>query len=402
MKKFGSALLTSSLFVSFAGCSNVKFANSNLGDALVNELGDSLIDTETAADDSALGLGGFPTMPFASSFVVASGRGQILAPERCGNQIGAGANYVEGSTRLAGKCNNGGLPVRKITDAGDTPYLHFETDGSAKKATDLSESDRSELAYTPMIPFGKTVGIGYQFRIPRNSARNAVAYSAIQFWQCASAAPIGVMQVDHDDNRKAENRGLPYNSYRSVNFITRDYKNKQVEIKKVDFPEDTWHDVRIIARIEPTDQGRFQVWFNNQLVGDSQGPSGIANTSICPNKNFRVKFGIYKSNEPGRKFKLHYRNFRMTEETGFSNKPVAESPAEPIQAVTTATPTQLQTPSAQGTATEQPTLARCLVRSYSGETLFDNERQKEVCVQKCDEFANYPRRTCLWNGQQLR
>lgn len=320
MKMFRVTLVTWPLIASLAACSNDTVVNSNLESGTVVETGDALNDLESDRDESALGLGGFPKMAFADSFVTASGRGQIHAPERCGNQIGAGANYFEGATRLAGKCNNGGLPVRKVTEAGEGSYLHFETDGSVKKASDLSDNDRSELAYTPMIPFGKTIGIAYQFRIPRNSARNILPYSAIQFWQGSGLGPIAVMQVDHEDNRRAENRKLPYNPHRSVNFITRDFRQKQVLVKKVDFTEDTWHDVRVVARISPTSQGRFQVWFNNQLVGDSTGPIGCTFPS-CTNRDYRVKFGIYKGNEPGRKFKLHYRNFRMTEEANFSGRP---------------------------------------------------------------------------------
>lgn len=295
----------------FTGCSGegVQYPSTNGG--VLSERAESLNDSDN--DENGLGIGGFPRIPVNGSMVVASGRGQVVAPERCGNTIGAGANYVEGIHRLAGKCNNGGVAVRRVLEPNGDPFLLFETDGTAKKPTDLSDNDRTELAYTPMIPFGKTISIAYQFKIPKNSDRNILPYSAIQFWQCANAAPIAVMQVDHEDNRKAENQKLPYNPLLAVNFITRDYKNPQVVVRKVEFAPDVWNDVRIVARISPTNEGRFQVWFNRQMVADSKAPSGVSENTVCTNRDYRVKFGIYKGNEPRKKMQLMYRNFRMNE-----------------------------------------------------------------------------------------
>ena len=288
---------------------------------------DGVIDPDSG--ELSLDLQKFKRAGNRVSLAVAAGNGTILRPELCSDKIGAGANYVEGTSYLAGKCNNGGIPVQKRLDTEGIPFLEFRTDGSAVNPAASTTSDRSELADLTMIPFGRVIAIQYEFQIPGASAWTYRPNTAIQFWQCAGGPPIAGMQVT--EGRKITLNGVRVqdpSQQRGVTFLTRTYSNgkfSQVSVGTREFLPDQWQKVKIVARVEPSAKGRFQVWFNDALVADAKGPIGISENVMevfgkalpCPNRDYRIKFGIYKSNETHGKFLFRYRNMRITEEEKF-------------------------------------------------------------------------------------
>ncbi len=309
-------------FSVLGACANDSASNDPLTAPNDSAL-DGVIDSDSGK--LSLDLQKFKRAGNGTLIALASGKGTILRPELCSDKIGSGANHVEGSSYLAGKCNNGGLPVQKRFDKEGVPFLEFRTDGSALNTAAATTSDRSELADLTMIPFGKVVAIEYEFQIPESSAWTYGPNTAIQFWQCAGGPPIAAMQVT--EGRKITLNGVRVqdpSQQRGVTFLTRTYskgKFSQVQVGTREFLPSQWQKVKIVARVAPSARGRFQVWFNDAFVGDSKGPIGISEDVMevfgkalpCPNRDYRIKFGIYKSNEPHGKFLFRYRNMRITE-----------------------------------------------------------------------------------------
>lgn len=317
-----SQLATVCISSMLGACANDSASNNQL-----NTANDSVLDGVIDSDSGQLPLDlqKFKRTGNKSILAFVSGKGTILRPESCSDKIGSGANYLDGSSYLAGKCNNGGLPVQKRFDKEGIPFLEFRTDGSAAKSAESSEQDRSELADLSMISFGRVVAIEYEFQIPAASAWTYRPNTAIQFWQCAGGPPIAAMQVS--EGRKITLNGgrvQDPSQQRGVTFLTRTYskgKFSQVQVGTREFLPSQWQKVKIVTRVAPSAAGRFQVWFNDVLVGDSKGPIGISENVMevfgkalpCPNRDYRIKFGIYKANEPHGKFLFRYRNLRITE-----------------------------------------------------------------------------------------
>jgi hypothetical protein len=236
-----------------------------------------------------------PTPISSTVFVTATGNGQIFSPEKCSDLIGAGGNYREGSTSLSGKCQNAGISPR-IAGVQNDRYIEFGTNGSAG----TGGNDRSELAYTTMLPFQQKFYVGYEFQLPAGLPALSTMFYALQLWQCEFGSPIAGMRI-------VRTAGTDYR----IDFVTRHNNNPAgVSTHQYQLTPGTWHRFVIAAQPSVTGTGVFQVWADGRDLGVWAGNFGIANDSRCQ-QHFRYKWGIYKGTQPGANFTLRYTNFRI-------------------------------------------------------------------------------------------
>ena len=77
-----------------------------------------------------------------------------------------------------------------------------------------------------------------------------------------------------------------------------------------DVVPDKWYGFVIRFRASRTD-GAIEVWREgsneSQLFSEEYG----YDNSVCPEEKWRLKFGIYKANEPGRYFEVNYDDVRV-------------------------------------------------------------------------------------------
>jgi hypothetical protein len=228
-----------------------------------------------------------------------TGRGDVLSPDQCSPTIGAGGNYVEDSTSLSGKCERGGIsPV--IAKEGKNKYLEFKTNGVA-----IPGNDRTELARTSYFNFGRTTYISYKVRIPSTSPVHprGKMYYALQLWQCSPLSPIAGMRISEGTSH-------------DVNFVVRHNNSVTPVTHRYSLKPDTWHQFLIVTNPNSTGEGSFQVIADGNDLGTWKGSYGSETAKCSGNVNtppqmYRVKWGIYKSNDPGKVFTLHYDDFKI-------------------------------------------------------------------------------------------
>jgi hypothetical protein len=237
--------------------------------------------------------------PSASKHLVeANGDGKIVAPEKCSPKIGAGGNYQQGRTNLAGKCENGGQSPR-IAQEGSNRYLLFATSKAAAK-----NNTRTELAYTPMFPFDKEATIRFRFRIPAGAAKHPVGqmFYPLQIWQCSPLSPIAGMRLV---------QGTSHN----VDFITRLQNGATPVVGQYSLKPGQWHAIEM--RVKPSlnpQQGTMVVSIDGKNVVSWRGAYG-GSPSRCAsptNSNrWRVKFGIYRSANASSMYEVHFDDFAI-------------------------------------------------------------------------------------------
>ena len=230
--------------------------------------------------------------------VVVTGEGEILKPELCEPEINRGGNYQEGETYLMGKCERSVYPPVIKGEPG-ARYLEFSTAGEKVDGG----NDRVELAYGPYFPFGETTYVGFQMRIPADSAVTNGMFYPLQFWQCAPLSPRAGIRVD---------RGTSH----SINFMTRHDNTGGGSTHRFTMEKDQWHSFVIAINPDPGGDGLFRVWIDGEDQGAWTGAFGSDREDACrgqdgvPEQRHRLKFGIYKSNEP-KVFKTHFTNMRV-------------------------------------------------------------------------------------------
>ncbi|MCP9888514.1 heparin lyase I family protein [Cyanobium sp. ATX 6A2] len=251
---------------------------------------------------AAVTLGGAVTpqpamSPPPQTPIAVTGEGTIQHPERCGPQIHRGGNYQEGATRLMGKCERSVEPPRIRTEPGNR-YLEFRTNGKSAEG-----NDRVELAHGPYRPFARTTYIGFRLRLPARAPVTTEGFYPLQLWQCAPLSPIAGVRVD---------RG----SSHAINFMTR-HRNRDTSVAaRFRLTPGRWHRFVIAAKPDPHGAGQFDVWADGKRIAHWQGPYGSSETGACrgepgrPPQHYRVKFGIYKGNEPHR-YVTHFDDLRI-------------------------------------------------------------------------------------------
>jgi hypothetical protein len=234
------------------------------------------------------------TSPSNATFSV-SGDGKIEGSKDCAPRIGNGGNYVEGKTRLAGKCEKGGVSP-KIASEGNNRFLIFNTSGA-----EGGGNDRSELAYTPMMPFDQTHNLSFRFRIPKDAPvhRSGQMFYPLQFWQCSTLSPIAGMRIVQGTSHE-------------VDFMTRSQNSSSPVIGRQKLVPGQWYSMDVTLKPSLSSNGLMQVKIDGKEVANFKGSYG-ADPKRCSvsNPQWRVKFGIYKSNNPGPKYEIHYDDFKM-------------------------------------------------------------------------------------------
>jgi hypothetical protein len=126
----------------------------------------------------------------------------------------------------------------------------------------------------------------------------------MQFWQCSPLSPIAGVRVD---------RG----SSHGINFMTRhDNHPRGVITHRFTMEKDKWHSFVIAINPDPGGDGSFAVWVDGEDLGAWLGAFGSDKTGACnshegtPPQHHRLKFGIYKGNEP-KIFRTHVANLRV-------------------------------------------------------------------------------------------
>lgn len=222
----------------------------------------------------------------------------------CSEKIGRGGNYFQGKVKLSGKCHGAVLPPEIQGPRNFLKYVSFKTDPTIDNGVN-SGNDRTELAHTKdFFPFGHTVYIGFRMRIPKGVNITENFFQPLQLWQCSPRSPIGGLRIQ---------RGTSH----TVQFMTRGDLQDSTK-GSVTFTPGKWHDVVLSVNASPVGPSSFVARVDGVIIANSTAPFGYNRSGACdgastPPQGFRVKFGIYKTHEPKKKFEVHFDDFRITE-----------------------------------------------------------------------------------------
>jgi hypothetical protein len=236
----------------------------------------------------------------AEPLVIMSGNGRVQAPMACTDRIGNGGNYREGLTILKGKCSNSVEPPQ--LSGGPDPYLSFMATGIPH--TGKRGKDRVELARTAYLPFDQTTYVGLSVRIPEQSARTDDMFYLLQAWQCAGLSPIAGLRLE---------RGTSH----TVNVVARKGRGPGTTVARSQLQPGGWRRFVMALRPDPSGRGDLTVWEQGRQIGSWTGAFGENTAGVCrgvagaPPQHFRVKFGIYKNHEPGRRFVIDIDDFKI-------------------------------------------------------------------------------------------
>jgi len=249
----------------------------------------------------------FQSISFAGSYSITLDDPQgseITSSQACSDKIGRGGNLVEGSDYYLGKCEGSGLSPQ-INGKAQGRYLEFSNNHNYKGGI----KTRSELALTEeYFPFNERKYIGFKIQIPHGVSSTDDFFYLMQFWQCSPASPIAGIRVSRGDG----------NSH-NINFMTRNDSSSKT-LGYYSLTPGAWHSV--IIMIDPSSRSRYgkgemKVWIDqNGKALTYEGNIGYNNLGTCeknkyPPQHYRLKFGIYKGDEPGRKFNVRYDDIRI-------------------------------------------------------------------------------------------
>jgi hypothetical protein len=233
----------------------------------------------------------------ASELINVTGDGAIQDAKRCSPTIGAGANYVEKRQRLIGKCERGGAPPAILTENGNR-YIEFTTSGASG-----SGNDRAELAYGTMMRFGQAYTISYRFRIPKGAPvhRAGQMFYPVQIWQCSPLSPIAGMR-------------LVQGTSHDVDFMVRSENSSTPVIARQRLTPGQWHRIELALRPARDASGSLVVRVDGKQIGAYKGAYG-ADPRKCQSpggsESWRMKFGIYKSNNPKIRYRVGFDDLKM-------------------------------------------------------------------------------------------
>jgi hypothetical protein len=235
-----------------------------------------------------------PIPSLASPVVHVDGSGRIEKPGKCSPKIGSGANYIQGRTKLAAKCENGGDRPRLAKDADGNRYLSFTSNKASAK-----NNTRTELAYLPYLPFDKPTTIRFKLRIPQNSPVNPPGQMQYigQLWQCAPLSPIAGIRL------------VPGTSH-TIDFPVRLQNSATPVLARTTLKPGQWHQIEMVAQpsLNPA-RGRMRITVDGKMLTDWKGAYG-SSPSRCQSPSnstgYRVKFGIYRSASQVPGFQVHF------------------------------------------------------------------------------------------------
>ncbi|NQZ01647.1 MAG: heparin lyase I family protein [Bdellovibrionales bacterium] len=240
------------------------------------------------------------------SLTADKGSPEIQRPRSCSSRIGAGGSLIEGQQRYAGKCHGAGNSP-ELAGSKDK-YLKFSTDQSHNK----KETTRTELAITQeYFQFNRLRYIGFKLRIPEGTSDTNEFFYLMQMWQCSPASPIMGIRLDRGKGGS-----------HSINFMTRNDHNNTGgrRFLSYDLTPGKWHS--FVIAMQPSSRGRFgksrmSVWADGKRNSVTEAKNiGNFKKGRCeggkrPPQHYRIKFGIYKGGEPGKRFEVHYDDIKV-------------------------------------------------------------------------------------------
>lgn len=228
----------------------------------------------------------------------------IETPHNCAQQIGSGGNLFESGIRYLGKCQGAGLTPEISGTHNHQKYLKFHTEpsytGTDKTRTELAVTDR-------MFPFRENFYIGFRLMIPDDVSITEDFFYLMQLWQCSGAGPIAGVRMSRGESHK-------------INFMTSgDSTPAGRGIGGMELIPNMWHRFIIKVNVNPRNgDGEFVVWKDEEAgkLYDVNRSYGYYNIGTCaqgerPPQHFRIKFGIYKGNEPNKYFETRFDDIRI-------------------------------------------------------------------------------------------
>lgn len=221
--------------------------------------------------------------------------------EECNSDIGSGGgDLIEAGVRYRGQCEGAGIAPQIVREGG-ARYLKFATDPAYQGET----RTRSELALTSRwFRFGEPVYVGFRIQIPEGAAKTRDFFYVMQFWQCPGASPIAGIRISRGHSHR-------------INFMTRG-DSRAGSMAAYKLHPDTWTSFVIKAVVDAGDgRGSFAVWHDPDVEPEVyRGRYGYSENGTCVNHNqppqrFRIKFGIYKGNESGKRYEVDYDDVRI-------------------------------------------------------------------------------------------
>lgn len=229
----------------------------------------------------------------------AEGTARIQNPTLCSPRIGAGGNYIgQDGKILNGKCVGAVKAPEILGPRAYQKYVSFKTD--ATKSNHINARDRVELAYTPMIPFGQQIFIGFRIMIPGSSAITYDSFFPLQLWQCEEAGPIAGLRIARTTSHQ-----LQFMTSNDANPSGATYGSFLMK-------KGVWHQILLSVNIATSGNSTIKVYVDGALYDQITAPIGYNTTKCVDDQHFRVKYGIYKGHEPSAKFEVNFDDMRIT------------------------------------------------------------------------------------------
>ncbi len=223
----------------------------------------------------------------------------------CGNSISDGnGDLLTPSVLLRGKCQGNGNAAR-ISKAGDREALHFVAEGSSS----VDDISRTELALTALsLPFEVPVTVAFDIMIPKTASSTEGFFYLMQFWQCSPLSPLAGIRVVRGSSHQ-------------INFMTRGDTNKTgSSFFHKNLEPGAWESFELKLNVSPNIENgviELRERQTGQLLASKNGGFGFDASNKCKGNhsapaNYRLKFGIYKDFEAGKRFDVFFDNIRIT------------------------------------------------------------------------------------------
>ncbi|MCH7315727.1 heparin lyase I family protein [Acinetobacter sp. ANC 3882] len=241
---------------------------------------------------------------------------EILNADGCSEKIGNGGNYIsESNGRLSGKCQGNAIAPKLERDAvvfavpAEKPLVGKFSNtrkammNSASVADNKQVNDRVELTFAnPKIKFGKSYEINFKLKVFPDSDITNESFYLLQIWQAPQYSPIfGLRMKRGSSDQAAFMIRNPQNSIAGKNLVN-------VKLS----PQ--WKKFKVNFQITSDMQGKIIIFENNKEILNWTGAMGYPENSNAE-PNFRLKFGVYKYQEPSKNFRIAYKDINFKEIT---------------------------------------------------------------------------------------
>lgn len=228
----------------------------------------------------------------------------IRNSKSCGNNISDGnGDLLTSSVLLRGKCQGNGKAAL-ITKVREREALHFVAEGPSRGG----KVSRTELALTALdLPFEVPLTVAFDIMIPETVSSTEGFFYAMQFWQCSPLSPLAGVRVVRGSSHQ-------------INFMTRGDSSKAGRsFFHKDLEPGVWESFELKLNVSST-AGHGVIELRERqtgrLLASKNGSFGFDASNKCEgNKpapaNYRLKFGIYKEFEEGKRFDVFFDNIRI-------------------------------------------------------------------------------------------